>query len=261
MRIDYSEPKKSCSSPQTSQNRPRKESSGGVWLVVCIACIVCFGVGFGIGWMSSQRAAKKGFQAAMEQLSLENSPQLAKTQPPAQQPATAASTPQTQLPGDPTQPAATAGAATAADPPLSFYKTLPSGQKSNVLGSGINTKEEKPAKEPLQAAMPTNMAKPATPQNVQHPPAKAASIKPVVPTRTDAGGLTIQVASFSLKSEAETVRNKLAAKGYHVNIVESNLGDRGIWYRVQVGKHLTPDAAKELAGKLGKGAIAIPDKD
>jgi hypothetical protein len=53
----------------------------------------------------------------------------------------------------------------------------------------------------------------------------------------------------------------LAAKGYNVAIVESFLGDKGTWYRVRVGKHLDPDAAKELAGKLGKGAIAIPEKD
>ncbi len=69
----------------------------------------------------------------------------------------------------------------------------------------------------------------------------------------------MQVASYSLKSEAETLKNKLAGKGYNVNIIESNQGDKGIWYRVCVGRKLPQDAAKELAGKLGRGAIVIPD--
>ncbi len=34
-----------------------------------------------------------------------------------------------------------------------------------------------------------------------------------------------------------------------------------MWYRVRVGKKLDADAAKELAAKLGKGALAIPDRD
>jgi hypothetical protein len=263
MRIDYSDPKKSCSVPQGSQNRPRKESSGGVLAAVIITGLVCLGIGFGSGWMLSQRSAKKGFKAAMEQQSLENSPQQVKTPPPALQPATPAPAPQPQRENSATQSPA-AGSPPANDPPLSFYKTLPSGQKSNTLGSGINSRDEKSAKQTLQAAMPTNVAKPAPPQPdeaAQDHPVKSAPIKPANATRQENNNLTVQVASFSLRSEAETLRSKLAAKGYNVAIVESFLGDKGTWYRVRVGKHLDPDAAKELAGKLGKGAIAIPEKD
>lgn len=261
MRIDYSEPKKSCSSPQPSQNRPRRESSGGVLIIVFISGILCFGIGFGSGWMLSQRSAKKGFQAALAQQSFESSPQQSKVQPP--QPPPASPQPAAQLPQTAANmpiPATTSGQ-TAPAPPLSFYKSLPSGQKSNVMGSGINSKDDKPSKQLLQAAMPANMNRPAVPageENTQKQPAQAAQAKPV---RPDSSGLTVQVASYSLKSEAETMRSKLAAKGYNVSIVESHLADKGIWYRVRVGKHLDADAAKELAAKIGKGAIAIPDKD
>jgi hypothetical protein len=41
--------------------------------------------------------------------------------------------------------------------------------------------------------------------------------------------------------------------------VDSNQGEKGIWYRVRVGKRLDQEAAKELAGKLGKTALVIPD--
>ncbi len=263
MRIDYSEPKKSCcSTPQPSQIRPRKESSGGGLIIVFITAILSLGIGFGSGWMLSQRSAKNGFKAAMEQQSLENSPQQAKAKPLPQQPAapTPAQPPQA---GSPTQqPAVTVGTQTAVDPPLSFYKTLPSGQKNNVMGSGINSTKDKPAKQPLQAAMPANISRPDPAQsddNAQKQPVQTAPTKPA--TRQDSSGFTVQVASYSLKSEAETLRGKLATKGYNVSIVESHLGEKGTWYRVRVGKRLDPDAAKELAGKIGKGAIAIPDKD
>ncbi|MEI7817521.1 MAG: SPOR domain-containing protein [Desulfuromonadales bacterium] len=263
MRIDYSEPKKSCSSPHASHHRPRKESSGGLMLIAFTG-LLCLGIGFGSGWMLSQRSAKKGFKLAMEQQSLENSPQQAKAQPLLQQPAAPPAI-ETQSPKSTNtaqQQSAQGGTMPNADPPLSFYKTLPSGQKSNVLGSGINAKEEKQAKQPLQAAMPANMAKPVIAQaddNSQKTPNQAAASK--TNGRQDPNGFTVQVASYSLKSEAEATRSKLATKGYNVCIVDSHLGDKGTWYRVRVGKHLDQDGAKELAGKLGKGAIAIPDKD
>lgn len=261
MRIDYSEPKKSCSAPQISQNRPRKESSSGMLIAVSITAMFSLGVGFASGWMLSQRSAKEGFKAAMAQQSFENSPQPKLLIAPPQ-PVAAISTQPPQVGGS-TSPTTTDEAQATANLPLSFYKTLPGGQKNNVMGSGINTREDKPGKPPLQAAMPANLSKPAVAHNddndqkqiVQSIPAKS-------PTRADSiAGLTVQVASYSLKSEAEVQRAKLAGKGYNASIVESHLGDKGIWYRVRVGKRLDPLAAKELAAKLGKGSITIPDSE
>ena len=266
MRIDYSDPKKSVSSPQPGQNRPRKESSGVGLFALFITAGISIGIGFGSGWMLSQRSAKKGFKAAMEQQSLENAPRPETTQPPRQSlPTPAAQTTAPQQPatsGTAPQPAATSGVPPANEQPLSFYKTLPSGQKSTALGSGINSRDEKPAKQPLQAAVPGNVSKPAPPpgdDNSQKNATPTATTKPG--TRADNGRFAVQVASYSLKSEAETMRATLAAKGFSVGIVESHLGDKGTWYRVRVGKQLDQDAAKELAKKLGKGSIAIPDKE
>lgn len=259
MRIDYSEPKKSCSSPQVGQHRPRKESNGGVLIAIVFTALISLGIGFASGWMLSQRSAKEGFKAAMAQQSLENSPQqtvpqqqekIAATHSPLQQGAVSA----------PTAP--TAGAETAPTPPLSFYKTLPGGQKNNIMGSGINSNDGKPEKQALQAAMPSNVSRPSPPHiddNVQKQAAQATTAKPA--PKQDSAGLTVQVASYSLKSEAETQRSKLAAKGYNASIVESNLKEKGIWYRVRVGKRLDQEEAKELAAKLGKGAISVPDRN
>ncbi len=264
MRIDYNEPKKSYTSPQPGGSRTRKESSNPLLLAIVITGVISLTVGFGSGWMLSQRYAKKGFQAAMGQQSLENSPK-APPQPPAAPPQPAvqqtASAPQPQQPGG-AQQAAVPGAQPAPETPLSFYKTLPSGQKSNVLGSGINAADNSAAKQPLQAAIPKNYAKPSQPQG-NATPVKAtppAAEKPAG-KQQEAAGFTVQVASYSLKSEADSLKSKLSSKGYSVHIVESNQGDKGTWYRVRVGKRLEQEAAKDLAAKLGRGAMPIPDKD
>jgi cell division protein FtsN len=261
MRIDYSEPKKSYVTAQGS-TRQRKEPTGRFTIVLVVTGVITFIAGFGTGWFLSQKSAKKSFQAATTQNSLENSPKKETVQPPKPAPPVQPPVqPQPQTPADPSaaqQPPAATG--TTAEPPLSFYKTLPSGQKSNVLGSGINTKDDR-AKQPLQAAIPANMTKPPV-ADPQKPPAdKPAGTEKVPARRPESSTFTVQVASFPLRSEAEALKNKLAGKGYNAFIAESHLGDKGTWYRVRVGKKLDQEAAKELAGKLGKSALVIPDKE
>ena len=253
MRIDYSEPKKSYVTPQGAA-RPRKEPAGLFTTVLVVTGVITFIAGFGTGWFLSQKSAKKSFQAATEQSSLENSPKQEAAPPPKPaQPIQPAPQPQPQQDSVAAQqqPAAP-GAAT--EPPLSFYKMLPSGQKSNVLGSGINTKDDK-AKQPLQAAIPANMVRTTATDSAD----KTTGTEKAAARHPEGTSFTVQVASFPLRSEAETLKSKLAGKGYNVVISESHQGDKGTWYRVRVGRKLDQEAAKELAGKLGKAALVIPD--
>jgi len=257
MRIDYSEPKQSYVGAQ-GKKQQRKEPVGLMATIVIFTGLITFIAGFGTGWLLSQRSAKKAFQAATEQKSLENSPKEAALPKNRQQPPPVAAVPQPQPQAVATAQNQSPANQTTPEPPLSFYKTLPSGQKGNVMGSGINTKDEK-AKQPMQAAISETLAKPA--QTGADTTKNSGGKVQVLPEKADANGFTIQVASFSLKSEAESIKNKLAGKGYNVFIVESNQGDKGTWYRVRVGRKLEPDAAKELAGKLGKSAIVVPDRE
>jgi len=259
MRIDYSEPKKSYVTAQGTA-RPRKEPGSYISTVLVIAAVIIFIAGFGTGWFLSQKSAKRSFQAATEQNSLENFPKQEAALPPKPAaPLQPAAQPQPQP-----DPAATqqqpAASGTHAEPPLSFYKTLPSGQNGNVLGSGLNTRDDK-TKQPLQAAIPANLYKhPAT--DTQKPPAdKPAAAEKTAARHPEGTSFTVQVASFPLKSEAETLKSKLTGKGYNVFISESNQGDKGTWYRVRIGRKLDQEAARELAGKLGKAALVIPDKE
>jgi len=131
MRIDYSEPKKSYVTTQGAA-RPRKEPTGRFTIVLVVTGVITFIAGFGTGWFLSQKSAKKSFQAATEQNSLENSPKTEKTQPPKPvQPVQPSPPPQPQQQPDPNaaqQPPVPP--VTPTETPLSFYKTLPAGRRA-----------------------------------------------------------------------------------------------------------------------------------
>ena len=93
----------------------------------------------------------------MEQQSLESAPKDTKKQPeqPVQQASPAGQTPPAVIPpGKPAQQASPTGQV-----PLSFFESLPKGQKQTVLGSGIN---EKPKPTTTAASQPPKPAAPAT---------------------------------------------------------------------------------------------------
>ena len=246
MRIDYSEPRQSTGSGSTGiSSSPRKAdgSSSSNLVVFGVLAGFIFCTGFGTGWFFSQKSAKKAFRAAMEQQSLESNQKDTKKQPelPIQQtPPQAAATPPTAIPtaGKPAQQAAPTGQV-----PLSFFETLPKGQKQTVLGSGINEKPKpaaSPAPQPPQAPAPA----------IKAPDTKAAN-----------SGFLVQVAAFANKKEAENTKSKLASKGYSASISETNLNDKGTWYRVRIGRHLDKEAASEIAGRVGSGAKILPDQE
>lgn len=245
MRIDYSEPRQSSGSSSSSiSSSPRKadSSSSSNLIFMCVLAGFIFFTGFGTGWFFSQKAAKKAFRAAMEQQSLESAPKDGKkpADQPTQQPPQASATPPTAITtGQPAQQAAPTGQV-----PLSFFESLPKGQKQTVLGSGINEKP-KPA-----AASPAP----------QPPQAPAAATKPS-DTKAANSGFLVQVAAFANIKEAENTKAKLAAKGYSASISETNLNDKGTWYRVRIGRHLDKEAASEIAGRVGSGAKVLPDQE
>lgn len=252
MRIDYSEPRQSYTTPPLSRHRPTNGVSGAK-LAALIACGgLLFGSGFGIGWYFSQQSAKKAFRAAMEQQSLETA---AKGKP--HQSAAAAP------PDDPTQqpttPAAQPGTApTPSHPelPLSFFDNLPKGQKNTVLGSGINEKpkptEPKPAGVPAQPAAP--------PQPVVAAPKKTETAPPPVKPAAQPSGYVVQVASYSNRKDADTLKSRLSAQGYAASVSEVTL-EGTTWYRVRIGRNLDKESATKISNQLMMGAKIISDQD
>lgn len=258
MRIDYSPPRRSTTgASSTGKQRSPGNSSLRSAAVIAVLGSLVFSIGFGTGWYFSQQATKRAFRAAMEQNSLESSPRPEHPVTPPPAPPVAApivappAAPVAAAPGTtqtaPQKPAAPPDPAT---PPLSFYEALPSGQKNTVLGSGINEKAKPAPVVPQPAAVPPKPAE-----------ATAPSPQPAPVSASATAGWVVQVAAFSSQKEAETLKAKLAAKGYTASVMETNLNDKGTWYRVRIGRHMTKEAATDIASRIGGGAKALPDQD
>ena len=186
------------------------------------------------------------------------------------------------------------GAARNAAPPLTFYETLPRGEKA-IIGSGFNPRKSDDStimKTP--AAQPAHQSRPVAPQSTEsqqqtsphasqqtpgsavaekagdHKDARKVQPAPMKKTpdgATEAGAKTtetagkfcVQVMSSQERKEAELIKSRLTEKGLPAYIVESRIKERGIWYRVRVGRHLTQQAADALSARAGKGAMVLPE--
>jgi cell division protein FtsN len=235
------------------KNRPRKQPVGIFIFILISAVSMAFALGVMTGWFIHRPALK----ASKSQQALDAGEKGAPAAP--QQ--TGQQNPET-------------GARRGGDPPLTFYETLPKGGKA-MIGSGLNPKNSEEFR----------MAKPAT---VQPPPPQKAAVPPAANSPAaikaeerkeqgkgpaeqakkaaagakqadQAGKFCVQVASSKERGEAEALKARLAEKGLPVYVIESAIKNRGTWYRVRIGKHLSQQAAGELAAKAGKGAMVIPE--
>ncbi len=61
---------------------------------------------------------------------------------------------------------------------------------------------------------------------------------------------SLQIASYKDRNKARKERARWEKKGYYVQVKKADLGRRGIWYRVLLGKYKNLDQAKKAASKL-----------
>lgn len=243
MAMDYHERK------FASRNKPRRNSIWGYVVAVTGVLLLVYAAGAATGWfVCSYRM--KAVPAAPPSAG-QTGQQAAATAPPADA---------KPVPGQ---------------TPLTFYETLPQGSKT-VIGSGINPKL--PPQQASEPAKPVPAPVPQSQPTAAPSPAKAAPAAPVAPAPSKAAPaaasadkpapavakvgerrFTVQVASVKEKSEAETIRARLAAKGLNPSIIAVNVAGKGLLYRVRAGRHLLQSEAQDIAGKLGSGAIVIPE--
>ncbi len=176
------------------------------------------------------------------------------------------------------------------EPPLSFYYTLPKGEKM-ALGSGLNPAKREKSGDAGSATAETANSGRIRPHGEQRPrnaslehevssPAqssaasrsgdstgnvKAADVeisgKPSASNKAEAARrkYTVQVASYDNKKEADALKYSLDKAGLLSYVVEAKVTGKGTRYRVRLGSRLDLDAANKLAAKAGKGAIIIPE--
>jgi cell division septation protein DedD len=254
MAIDYRERK------PVSKNRPRKQPAGIFFFSIFVAVIIAYTMGLVTGWLVFRPAQRTSAESptAPAAADMKGADANAKNQP---------------FPAEGSN-------GEAPEPLLTFYERLPKGNR-DLMGSGLNTAKppeqpqarvtpvppapavkaaqpEVPATKPKEAAKAP--ARPVETPSVKDSPAKENTARELPVKEDDAKGkYVVQVASYHDKKEAEAVRNRLKADGMPAYIIESSVPEKGIFYRVRVGRHLEQKAAQEVAGKAGGGAIVIPE--
>jgi len=87
-------------------------------------------------------------------------------------------------------------------------------------------------------------------------PKKADPVPPMAivtsPVDGHEAGFTIQVYSFQDKNRAETALQALKNSGYQAFLIMSDLGEKGIWYRVRVGGITDEAGARKMLDEIRK---------
>jgi cell division protein FtsN len=266
MPIDYHERR------PVNRNRPKNRPVKLVILLVAGAVLGIYSLGVATGWFLNT-AMKTGPSGATSTVA-------------------AAAKPKTNdmtLPGT-IRPQQQGNNGKSNDPPLTFYYTLPKGEKS-ALGSGLNpvkrnvtpviaSKPAEPAKvkpaltqgEPTRdnsvAGMRPDSSGPASADMESNKSALRKNLTDNEPDditpvqkKTEAANkrYTVQVAACSAKKEAEAMKTALDKQGLRSYVVESKIPGKGIWYRVRLGNQLDLDTANKIAAKVGKGAIVVTE--
>ena len=85
---------------------------------------------------------------------------------------------------------------------------------------------------------------------------KADSLPPMKivasPVNAHEAGLIIQVYSFQDKNRAEASLQVLENNGYRSSLAVSDLGKKGVWYRVRVGGIADKAAARKMLNEIRK---------
>ena len=250
MAIDYREHK------AVSKNRPRKQPAGIFFLSLFVAVITAYTLGMVTGWLVFRPARQNSadIRTAPHDANVKGVEAPAKSQ---------------------NQPAEGPGGA-AQEPLLTFYERLPKGNR-DLMGSGLNTTKppeqiparviprQPPAPEAKEAAPveKTKQSKEPARVPVKSPDISAGKETPARESlpKEDEGKVKyiVQVASYHERKEAEAVRDRLKADGFPAYMIESNVPEKGIFYRIRIGRHLDQKAAHEMAEKAGSGAIVIPE--
>ena len=272
MRIDYRE------RSFINKNKPRRQPIGMYAIGMVVASVLLFTLGFASGWGACWYRNKK--LSAVQQGSAQSSAGAKPEQPlQSEEAKKGKQTPysfydtlprggkgvigsginanlpehQPMMPPKPDTPT----------PQPQDAKPAPAPQQAVKAPAQQQPANQQTVKAPLQPAQPAQSPQKPQPQTAS-PKQQVQKVpdKPSSPPQPPAEGdrkYTVQVASVKDKTEAESLKAKLVAKGYNAMVIEVKVPDKGVLYRVRAGRHMEQRDAQHLAEKLGSGAIAVPE--
>jgi cell division protein FtsN len=122
------------------------------------------------------------------------------------------------------------------EPGYRFYTLLPNME--------VEVPEPPAEKAPEPAPEPTR-----EPEKAESGAGGETSPEPA--PRPDGGGeFLLQVASFQQPDSAEALKAELALQGLQAKVVDSDLGDKGTWYRVRLGPYAERAEAETVRDRL-----------
>ena len=84
----------------------------------------------------------------------------------------------------------------------------------------------------------------------------AAPAMVTTPQQGHEGAFVIQAYSFKEKARADAIMEKMKTQGYPAYVLMSDLGDKGVWYRVRVGAFASAQEAQATLEQLKKDSHA-----
>ena len=102
-----------------------------------------------------------------------------------------------------------------------------------------------PRKDPPVAKAP-EPAKPALKPVEEKPGAPTAVVPDTGQSVPDGRSILLQVASYKDQISAQKLLEELSSDGYSGTVVQADLGERGVWFRVRVGPYPTEKDARNV---------------
>jgi cell division septation protein DedD len=261
MSLDYSQRK------QVSRNRPKKRSSKPFLLLILGVISGVYGLGIFTGWLLFKDSRKSIPPVVSDPTKSVESSKVSESSPSSKNTAS--------IPSPPGK---------GNDTPLTFYYTLPKGDKG-VIGSGVNLPREdsaalakrdlpppqtsamkqQPAVKSEQRVLSTDASgsNKEKPVNESKPPLskdkQTDSLLMKQKIESGKAGYSVQAGSYHDKNEAQDLKNILDKNGFSARIVEYAIPGKGVLYRVRIGNRMEKETATRLAAKIGKNAIAVPE--
>lgn len=130
---------------------------------------------------------------------------------------------------------------------MSTQPAAPASQAAPVAsapGDSAPSAPASPATAPSTA--PTATPGASTPGPAANDPMPPVSSKPAA----DSGGFTIQVRSSPNEADAKQFADSLKSAGFDAYVMRADLGGKGVWFRVRVGRFQSREEAQREMGKL-----------
>jgi cell division protein FtsN len=126
----------------------------------------------------------------------------------------------------------------------------PPPRPSPASGGGSETAAPKPAPKPAA------VDEPEVPEIVKveelEPEPEVKPAPAPKPAAKPKAKFTLQLSSFQDRTEAEAFHAKLTSAGYEPYITEANVPDKGVWYRVRLGRYPSHEDALDAKADFEK---------